>query len=104
MEKKKINKISIIILSIVFIILLIITIYKLNKNHEKKLYNVLYSKIEYVSYKCYLEEKCDKKFKLKDLYDKEYLDIQYDPISKEELDENIKINIKDNKVIINKKK
>ena len=29
---------------------------------------------------------------------------QYDPISKEELDENIKINIKDNKVIINKKK
>lgn len=104
MEKKKINKISIIILSIIFIILLILTIYKLNKNHEKKLYNVLYSKIEYVSYKCYLEEKCDNNFKLKDLYDKEYLDIQYDPISKEELNENIKINIKDNKVNIDKKK
>lgn len=104
MGKKKLNKVSIIILSIVFIILIISTIYKLNKNHEKKLYNVLYSKIEYVSYKCYLEEKCDNNFKLKDLYDKEYLDIQYDPISKEELDENIKINIKDNKVIINKKK
>ena len=104
MEKKKINKISIIILSIVFIILLILTIYKLNKNHEEKLYNVLYSKIEYASYKCYLEEKCDNNFKLKDLYEKKNLETQYDPISKEELDENTKINIKDNKVIINKKK
>ena len=57
MGKKKLNKVSIIILSVVFILLIILTIYKINKNHEDKLYNVLYSKIEYVSYKCYLEEK-----------------------------------------------
>ena len=104
MEKKVLNKIPLIILSIVFLILIILTIYKINKNHEDKLYNVLYSKIEYSSNKCYLENNCSDSFKLKELYEKKYLYIQYDPISKEELDENIKINIKDNKIIIDKKK
>lgn len=104
MGKKKLNKVSIIILSVVFILLIILTIYKINKNHEDKLYNVLYSKIEYASNKCYLENNCSDSFKLKELYEKKYLYTQYDPISKEELDENIKINIKDNKIIIDKKK
>lgn len=103
MEKKKLNKISNTILIIVLIILTIITIYKINKHHEDKLYNVLYSKIEYASNKCYLENQCKDNFTLNDLYEKKYLETQYDPISKEELDNNIKIKIKDDKVIIDKK-
>ena len=104
MEKKKTNKIHTIIILLLLITIIIFTIYKLNKNHEEKLYNVMYKKIEYNSYKCYLDKKCNDSFTLEDLYENKYLDTMYDPITKEELDENIKINIKDNKVIINKKK
>ena len=93
MEKKKINKILLIMFSVVLLILILSTIYKINKNHEDKLYSVLYSKIEYQANKCYLENFCDKEIVLKDLYEKKYLDILYDPISKEKLDENIKIKI-----------
>ncbi len=82
---------------------MIFTIYKLNKNHENKLYNVLYSKIEYASKECYLKKDCENEFTLKYLYDKKYLEIMYDPISKEELDKNTKIKIEKDKVIIEKK-
>ena len=102
MEKKKINKILLIMFSVVLLILILSTIYKINKNHEDKLYSVLYSKIEYQANKCYLENFCDKEIVLKDLYEKKYLEILYDPISKEKLDENIKIKNNKNKIIIDK--
>ena len=101
MEKKK-NNIIIIIYLILLLILCTFTIYKIIKNHESKLYNVLYSKIEYNAKKCYLDKKCKDTITLNDLYEKKYLDILYDPISKEELNKDIKIKYIDNRVIIDK--
>ena len=101
MEKKK-NNIFLIIFIIIIIILGVLILYKMNKIHEDKLYEVMYSKIEYNAKRCYLEKKCSEEFTLSDLYDNKYLDIMYDPISKEELNKNLKINIKDGKVIIDK--
>ena len=102
MEKKtnKINKLLIIVFSLVFCIILILTLYKLNKKHEEKLYNVLYSEIKYAANQCFLKKDCENNITLKDLYDKNYLEIKYDPISKEELNKNIKIIIKDEKIEI----
>lgn len=96
MVKKIIN----VILIISLLILLIMTIYKINKSHENKLYQVLYEEIKYQSKRCYLEKKCESSMTLEELYSKEYLDIQYDPISKEELNKDLEIIIKDNKVTI----
>lgn len=104
MEKKKNNlkNITKILIIICLILIVIFTIYKLNKKHEEKLYDVLYSEIKYKANKCYLDKKCESNITLKELYEKEYLKTQYDPISKEELDNNIKIIIKDNGVKIKK--
>ena len=87
---------------VILLILLItgVTIHKLVVRHNEKLYNVLYSEIKYKANRCYLEEKCGKNIILKDLYDKGYLEVMYDPISKEELDKNLKIEISDDKIII----
>ena len=104
MEKKK-NKLKDIIkiLIIVCLILVVVTtIYKLNKKHEDKLYDVLYSEIKYQANKCFLEKDCESTITLSELYDKKYLSIQYDPISKEELNSDIKIIIKDNEIKIKK--
>lgn len=100
MEKKKSNKLLIITILTLLLIITIFTIYKINKNHKEKLYNVLYSKIKYASNKCYLDNICKEEITLKQLYDNKYLDIQYDPISKEELDENLLIKINKDKIII----
>ena len=102
MEKKtnKINKIILIILSITLIILLTFTISKLNKRHEEKLYDVLYSEIKYAAKDCFLKKECKSEITLGELYEKEYLEIQYDPISKEELSKDIKIIIKNEKIEI----
>ena len=101
MEKKKTN-VYFVIYCLLLILLSIITIYKINKNHEKKLYDVLYSEIEYKAKKCYLDKVCSDSFTLSFLYENNYLDIMYDPISKEELNKNMKINIENNKVLMEK--
>ena len=87
---------------VILLILLItgVTIHKLVVRHNKKLYNVLYSEIKYKANRCYLEEKCGKTFTLKDLYDEGYLDIMYDPVSKEELDKNLRIEILEDEILI----
>lgn len=96
---KKISSIIIIILSIILIAL---TIYKLNKKHEDKLYNVLYSEIEYQANRCYLEGNCGTNITLEELYEKKYLSTQYDPITKEELNKKTKIKITNEKIEIDK--
>lgn len=88
MEKKRIN---IIIYSLVgFVaVLLIISAYKnLNDHHEKE-YLVVHNKIKEAAKNCYLDGKCKGKITLKDLYDKEYLEIQIDPVTKENMNEKI---------------
>ena len=104
MEKKK-NKLKNIIkvlIIITLILIIVFTIYKLNKKHEEKLYDVLYSEIKYKANKCYLDKKCESTITLSELYEKEYLNTQYDPISKEELNKDLKILIKDNEIKIKK--
>ena len=92
------------IISVISIILILLitgtTIYKLVSRHNERLYDVLYSNIEYQAKKCYLEEKCQSNIILSELYDKGYLEAQYDPISKEELNRNLKIEIVNGEVKI----
>lgn len=94
------KKISSIIIIILVIILISLTIYKLNKKHEDKLYDVLYSKIKYEAKECFLDKKCESTIVLEELYNKKYLEIQYDPISKEELNPKIEIKITEEKIEI----
>ena len=99
MEK---NKMKFIIPIMIIFCLLGFTIYKIVKNHEEKLYKSFYGEIEYAAKHCFFNEKCKDKTTLSELYELDYLEIQYDPVSKEILNENIIIEFKDDKVIINK--
>ena len=78
--------------SIILIIIVIATIVKVYTNHIDHLYYVVESKIIESTKKCYLEEVCTgEEVTLKDLIEKDYIDKQIDPKSKEYIDENIKI-------------
>ena len=91
--------ISIVILCLVLLVSGV-TIYKLIARHNNRLYDVLYSEIKYQANRCYLEEKCNNNIVLEELYNKGYLDIQYDPISKEELNKKLEIKVSEGKVEI----
>ena len=91
-----VKKISSFLIIILFITISILTVFKMNKNHENKLYNVLYSEIKYAANTCYLEKKCNSEITLQTLYDNNYLNTEYDPITKEELNKDLKITIKNN--------
>lgn len=93
-----VKKLSSIIVVILVFVIIGMTMYKLNKQHEDKLYNVLYSEIKYAANRCYLDERCSKDIILSELYDKHYLQTKFDPISKEELSKDLKITIKDSVV------
>ena len=95
-----VKKISSILAIMLLICLITLTIYKLNKRHEDKLYDVLYSKIKYEAKQCFLDKKCESSMTLEELYNKEYLEVQYDPISKEELNPKTEIKITDEKIEI----
>lgn len=95
-----VKKISSILAIILVVCLISLTIYKLNKRHEDKLYDVLYSKIKYEAKQCFLDKKCESTMTLEELYNKKYLEVQYDPISKEELNSKIEIKITDEKIEI----
>lgn len=99
MEK---NKIKFFIPIILMFVILIITSYKIVKNREDKLYQTLDGKIEFAFKKCYLKGDCEEKTTLEELYNLNYLEILYDPVTKEMLDKNIIIEYKEDKVIINK--
>ncbi|MDD2505114.1 MAG: hypothetical protein PHF21_02440 [Bacilli bacterium] len=75
-----------------------ISAYKAEKKHEERLYHVLHSKIKETAKECYLEKKCDKTIILQDLYDKEYLEELFDPVTKEKLDPNLCLEYKNEEV------
>ena len=99
MEK---SRIKIFIPLIIIVIILGITIYKIIKNREEKLYNALYGEIEYQAKQCFLKKECSDTTTLKELYTLNYLETKYDPVTKEILDENIEITYKDEKITITK--
>ena len=101
MEKKKINYLYIIIG--ILLILLTLGGVKTLKNHHEKEYLVINNKILEKSKECYLKKECDGEITLKDLYDKGYLDTQFDPITKEQMDQNTCIKFENNKASFCKK-
>ena len=96
------NKIKHFIPLIVIIVILGITVYKIIKNREDKLYASLYGEIQYQAKQCFLNNDCQEKTTLEELYKLNYLETKYDPVTKEILDSSLTIEFKDDKVIINK--
>ena len=88
MEKIKLSHIIYFIAGI-SILLITVSAYKAEKNHEEKLYHVLNSKIKESALECYLKKECVDKITLEELYQKKYLKELFDPVTKEKLDNNM---------------
>ena len=90
-------KIKVIILTIFVILGMIIlpTIYKINKTHQEDLILVQEKEFEYYAHKCYKEGKClNKNITLKNLYDNKYLTKKLtNPITKKYYKEESSINL-----------
>ena len=93
--------------TILFIVLLIIitivgifTIIKIQKNHEEKLIYAMKSKVEYKAERCYLEGICKDTITLGILYENKYLTEVINPVTKEVIDPNLKLEYIDNKIKI----
>lgn len=100
---KKISNLTILGLTIFAMGIVIITasIVKINDNHSNLLMHSMQSQVEYYAKRCYVENKCSGEITLKDLYEREYIKEEVvDPVTKEILDENIKINYIDKKIVI----
>ena len=87
MEKEKVS-IWYLVLALL-IVLIIIGAKKSLDNHHEKEYLVVHSRILESAKKCYLDEKCEGEITLKDLYDKGYLEVQVDPATKENMNEEL---------------
>lgn len=92
------NKITIIGSIIIIIILISIpTIYKVIKNHNDTLNEVVLKEIIESAKKCYAEEVCvNDKITLKELYDNDYLEKVSNPITKEYYNESSYVKRTDN--------
>jgi hypothetical protein len=98
MEKtKKINILIYTFLGII-IFLLACACYKTLSDHHKKEYLVVYNAIKEAAKECYLKDDCKDKITLKTLYDKNYIKKQIDPVTKEDMDENICLEYKNKEV------
>ncbi|NLL02543.1 MAG: hypothetical protein GX265_05960 [Mollicutes bacterium] len=88
MKKIKLNHL-IYFIAAISIIILGMSAYKAKQSHENKLYLVLHKKIKERALECYLKQECEGKITLGDLYQKNYLDELFDPVTKEKMDNNI---------------
>lgn len=101
---KRISNFTILGLTIIGlgIVVIIASIVKISDNHNHLLMYSMQSQVEYYAKRCYVENNCVGEITLKDLYERNYIKEEVvDPVSKEILDDNIKINYVDKKVIIN---
>jgi competence protein ComGC len=94
------------LISITIILLLAIittkTVMALNERHEEKSIYAMKTKVEYYAKRCYLENNCTGTITLNDLYTKGYITSEVvDPITKEVINPNIKINYDNNVITIN---
>lgn len=99
----KINNLTIIsvTLLIIFGIVLIASIAKISDYHNEKLIYAMESKVEYAAKRCYLENNCSGEITLNNLYERKYLSEEVvNPITKEILNKDMKINFVNNKVVI----
>lgn len=86
------NKNKVIISTTIIALILIIgcpTIYKVVKNHKRKLYTITEKRIVEAAKKCWNENKClNKEIILKELYENNYLEKEADPVTKKYYNEN----------------
>lgn len=87
MERKKFSIFYIIVG--ILIIFLIIGAYKNLNDHHDKEYLVVNNKILESAKECYLKKDCTGEITLKDLYSKGYLETQINPVTKENMNENL---------------
>lgn len=95
----KINKSLILITAIILIIVIIIeAIVLVRQDHQEKLLLVMTKEVEEAALRCYNEDKCpNTKIYLKELYNNQYLEKIYNPITKEYLNEESYVTIEENK-------
>ena len=98
----KISNFSLISLavSISGLIIIIASIAYISDQHREKLIYAMESKIEYFAKRCYLENNCANEITLNDLYEKKYLEEVVNPVTKEILNIDMKINYIDDKIVI----
>jgi hypothetical protein len=80
---------------IILAFLLIITIIAGFKAHQRRielLYHVAHQRIKEAALECYLMGDCEGTITLRELYEKEYLTVMVDPVTKEEMDEDMCLN------------
>lgn len=80
-------------------IILFVSAYKAEKNHEEKLMLVTNNKIKEAAKECYLKKECVNNIKLQDLYDKKYIEEVINPVSKEVMDSKLCLEYKNEKII-----
>ena len=91
------KKITISAVIIIFLIIVIPTTYKVIKNHNNHLFQVVEKKIVEAAKKCYYEEICSNEtITLRELYEYDFLELVSNPISKEYYNENSYIEVNNN--------
>ena len=70
------------------------------KNHEDKLMYSMTSTVEYYAKQCYLDDVCKDTITLNILYENKYLTEVINPVTKEVIDPNLKLEYKDGKIVV----
>jgi hypothetical protein len=78
----------------------IFTVIKIQKIHDEKLIYAMESKVEYKAERCYLEGICKDTINLNILYENKYLEEIINPVTKEVIDPNLKIEYINDKIVI----
>ena len=84
MERKR-NNLFFAVLG-VLVVLLILAGFKTLDDHHEKEYQVIHYRILEAAKECFLKGDCEGEITVKDLYDKDYLKKQIDPVTKEDFD------------------
>ena len=100
--KQRVSNFTIIFFVILVLIAVIgiFTVLKIEKNHEEKLIYSMETSVEYKAKRCYLEGVCKDTITLNILYENNYLTEVINPVTKEVIDPNLKIDYKDENIII----
>lgn len=99
---KRISNFTIIFVTIAILVVVVVTktTMEINKDREKKLMYALNSKIEYAFKRCRLENRCSNDITLGMLIENGYLNEQVNPITKEVISEDVRINYVNGETII----
>ena len=99
---KQISNFTILFITVSVCVIIVITstTISLTKEHDNKLMYALNTKIEYAFKRCRLENHCSNDITLEMLYENEYVEERGNPITKEVINHNTKINYVNGETII----